>query len=211
MKHACGVVVVAFFALGFYSREAHAAAPAGQCQCNLSVIAGATGMTMTSGAARGPCGREMAPGKVGAVRATARSMASRELNASGSVAAAAAAAASSVSVQVHFSDYNPDPTINVGDTVVWSFNDFGLGHTVISVAGSAEVFDSGSRTSGTFQHTFTHAGTFNYYCIFHGFDNGDGTADGMAGTITVVAAPEPGVAAGVLAFAGIWCGRRRKR
>ncbi len=38
----------------------------------------------------------------------------------------------------------------------------------------------------TFDHAFTHVGTFWYYCQMHGFDNGDGTADGMAGTITMI-------------------------
>jgi uncharacterized protein YjdB len=37
----------------------------------------------------------------------------------------------------------------------------------------------------TFDHTFTHAGNYVYYCKIHGTDNGNGTASGMFGTITV--------------------------
>lgn len=82
-------------------------------------------------------------------------------------------------------------TIHAGDTIEWDWDtDF---HTVTSVAGSAEQFDSTFRNTGAvFSHTFNQVGTFNYYCQAHGFDNGDGTAGGMAGTIKVLAAPEPG-------------------
>jgi len=81
-----------------------------------------------------------------------------------------------------------DPTIQVGDTVHWVWDE-GF-HDVRSVNGSAEAFDSGAPTTGaTFDHTFTKAGTFTYYCSVHGNDNGNGTASGMAGTITVSAGP----------------------
>jgi len=78
-----------------------------------------------------------------------------------------------------------DAVINVGDTVHWTW-DSGL-HSVTSVAGSIESFNSGnlSAPGPTFDHTFTHAGVFTYYCDIHGFDIGDGTAGGMFGTITV--------------------------
>jgi plastocyanin len=85
---------------------------------------------------------------------------------------------------VNFS-FSPNPvTIHVGDTVhwVWDSNN----HSTTSVAGSAEQWDSGVHNSGfTFDHTFTQTGSFSYYCVIHGFDNGDGTAGGMSGTITV--------------------------
>ncbi|CAN5545476.1 hypothetical protein BH09PLA1_BH09PLA1_14100 [soil metagenome] len=79
-----------------------------------------------------------------------------------------------------------DATINVGDTVHWQW-DSGF-HSVTSVAGSAEVYNSGDLSSPgpTFNHTFTLAGVFTYYCDIHGFDNGNGTAGGMFGTITVI-------------------------
>jgi plastocyanin len=79
-------------------------------------------------------------------------------------------------------------TIHVGDTVhwVWKTSD----HSTTSVAGSAVSWDSGVHNSGfTFDVTFQKAGTFNYYCKIHGFDNGDGTAGGMAGSVIVEGAP----------------------
>ncbi len=80
-----------------------------------------------------------------------------------------------------------DPTIHVGDTVHWVTTQ-GF-HTVHSLAGSAETFDSGfMQTGNTFDHTFTVAGVYEYYCAFHGSDNGDGTASGMAGVVTVMPA-----------------------
>ena len=79
-------------------------------------------------------------------------------------------------------------TIHQGDTVEWMWQ--GGFHDVISVAGIAEQWNSGAPTGAvgtTFDHTFTHVGTFAYYCSVHGSDNGNGTAGGMSGTVTVVA------------------------
>ncbi len=82
-----------------------------------------------------------------------------------------------------------DPTISVGDTVHWVLS-AGF-HTVDSCSGMTETFNSGMMfTPGeSFDHTFTHAGVFGYYCLFHGIDNGDGTGSIMAGTVTVIDAP----------------------
>ena len=78
-----------------------------------------------------------------------------------------------------------DPIINLGDTVRWNWID-DL-HSTTSVAGIPEVWDSGVLNAGqTYDHTFTNPGTFWYFCTMHGFDNGNGTAQGMAGTVTVV-------------------------
>ncbi len=99
-----------------------------------------------------------------------------------------------------------DPVISVGDTIHWVFD--ASFHTVTSVSGSAESFNSGTifTAGATFDHTFTQAGTFQYYCAIHGFDNGNGTAGGMAGLVTVRAVPEPASALGMLLL-----GSRRRR
>jgi plastocyanin len=77
-----------------------------------------------------------------------------------------------------------DAVINVGDTVRWEFED--EGHSATSVSGIPEVWDSGVLGApASFEHTFTHVGTWHYYCQPHGVDLGNGTAAGMAGTITV--------------------------
>jgi trimeric autotransporter adhesin len=78
-------------------------------------------------------------------------------------------------------------TIHVGDTVEWVWQS--PNHSTTSVQGSAISWDSGVLNTGaTFDQTFNAAGTFNYYCKIHGFDNHNGTAGGMSGTITVVPA-----------------------
>ncbi len=86
-----------------------------------------------------------------------------------------------------------DPTINVGDTVHWIWDS--SFHSTTSVAGLAESWNSGVLSAGrptvTFDHTFSQAGSFPYYCSLHGFDNGDGTAGGMAGVVHVNAVAEP--------------------
>jgi plastocyanin len=69
-------------------------------------------------------------------------------------------------------------TIKVGTTVVWTSED-NAPHTVTADDGS---FDSGNLKKGdSFSFTFTKAGTFPYYCAYHGTAGGGG----MAGTITV--------------------------
>jgi plastocyanin len=77
--------------------------------------------------------------------------------------------------------------VKVGDTVKWTNNDNAL-HTVTSGKDSSDPnkgkdFDSGltppnalTTTGKTFQHTFTTAGTFPYFCQVH---------PGMAGTVIV--------------------------
>jgi plastocyanin len=110
------------------------------------------------------------------------------------------ATAATVTVHVFNFNFSTNPagqpiveaTINVGDTIHWEF-DAGT-HSTTSVTGSLESWDSGILSSGhTFDHTFTAAGTYIYYCKIHGSDNGNGTASGMSGMVTVQAAP-PSVA-----------------
>jgi plastocyanin len=101
-----------------------------------------------------------------------------------------------------------DPTINVGDTIRWQF-DASL-HTTTSVAGIPESWNSGSRNLGeTFDHTFTQIGSWQYYCMNHGFDMGGGMAGGMSGVVTVV--PEPASMIALGAGALVVLRRRRRR
>ena len=77
--------------------------------------------------------------------------------------------------------------VKVGDTVKWTNNDIAL-HTVTSGKDSSDPnkgkdFDSGltppnalTTTGKIFQHTFTTAGTFPYFCQVH---------PGMAGAVIV--------------------------
>jgi plastocyanin len=82
--------------------------------------------------------------------------------------------------------FAPNPvTIHQGDTVHWVWDMNNLSTT--SVAGSAETWDSGVHDAEfTFDHTFTHVGTFTYYSTTQGHDQGNGTATGMTGTIIVL-------------------------
>jgi hypothetical protein len=102
-----------------------------------------------------------------------------------------------------------DPTIPVGGTVRWHWVN-GL-HSSTSVQGIAESWDSGDQTDGDFDHTFTQAGDFPYYCDQHGFDLGNGTAGGMSG-IVHVSAPEPSATLlGGVAGCAVLALRRRAR
>ena len=73
---------------------------------------------------------------------------------------------------------NVNATINIGDTVRWTWTS--PNHTVTSLPGSTETFDSGflGPIGSTWSYTFTKAGTNPYYCEIHG-------AGSMSGTITV--------------------------
>ncbi len=83
--------------------------------------------------------------------------------------------------------YAPNPVnVKVGQTVLWT-NDDTVAHTVTSGSAgspdSGQAFDSGLTgpqalmTKGkTFQHTFTAAGEFPYYCQLH---------PAMVGTVVV--------------------------
>jgi len=90
-----------------------------------------------------------------------------------------------VTVSVVDFAFNPGPvSIHQGDTVHWVWN--GDMHSTTSVAGIAETWNSGEHDTGfTFDHTFIRTGTFAYFCSVHGHDNGNGTAGGMSGSITV--------------------------
>jgi plastocyanin len=75
------------------------------------------------------------------------------------------------SVSISGMAFNPASlTVAVGATVTWTNND-AVAHTVTSDTG---LFDSGSITAtggysggGTYNYTFTTAGTYNYHCKIH--------------------------------------------
>jgi plastocyanin len=87
--------------------------------------------------------------------------------------------------------YSPG-TVNVtiGDTVTWTWSGPDTNHSVTANAGQAESFNSdpgGPPTSAdhlpgaTFPHTFTHAGTFRYFCTVHSFMTGKVVVAGPGG------------------------------
>lgn len=76
--------------------------------------------------------------------------------------------------------YAPDTItliIGINNTVTWT-NDDSVAHTVTSTSSPAcGQFDSGRMgPGGTFSHTFTIAGTYEYHCFYHSW---------MVGTIIV--------------------------
>jgi plastocyanin len=81
-------------------------------------------------------------------------------------------------VSVNSNFYDPASlTINVGDTVVWTWA--GNMHSVTSDSG--EWPNTGLQGAGfTFNHTFNNSGSFDYHCTHH---------PGMRGTIVVSDTP----------------------
>lgn len=65
-----------------------------------------------------------------------------------------------VDVKIENSAFNPASiTISSGDTIKWTNMDSGT-HTVVGTD-----FSSGDLSSGkSYEHKFTKAGTYNYYC-----------------------------------------------
>ena len=133
------------------------------------------------------------------------------------VSAAPAMGQQTVTIDVFNNDFGDagtflhrDPTIQVGDTVRWIFVE-GV-HSTTSVTGQTETWNSGMLfPPATFDHRFTNAGTFTYYCNVHGFDLGNGTASGMQGLVIVQPVPEPGLVLVIAgAAAGLGCYARRR-
>ena len=86
--------------------------------------------------------------------------------------------------------YNPETlTVAAGTTVsfVWKGGTHTL--TSYSVSGSPTFpgVPSPGQSSGTYTYQFNTAGTYYYYCQYHGFLAGGGTsvATGMAGKVVV--------------------------
>ena len=75
--------------------------------------------------------------------------------------------------------FNPQTiTVNVGDSITWKNGD-NVEHTATADDGSFNTDDVGAGQAKTI--TFSKAGTFAYYCKYHGGPGGKG----MSGTITV--------------------------
>ena len=76
-------------------------------------------------------------------------------------------------------------TIQVGDTVQWTWASSGHSSTSGTPGHPDGLWDSGIQNVGfVFSHTFTGAGTFNDYCMPHGL------CCGMVGSVTVTTAPD---------------------
>ncbi len=104
--------------------------------------------------------------------------------AGGHASASTIAMPTGATVAIAVQDFQFAPKVgaaNVGDTVTWT-NTGATAHTVSASDGS---WDSGNLAPGaSFSHTFTAAGTVNYYCKIHGSANGAG----MAASIVIAAA-----------------------
>jgi plastocyanin len=87
--------------------------------------------------------------------------------------------ASSQTINLANISFNPkETTIKAGTTVIWMNKD-NMAHTVTA---DDKSFDSGNLNPGdTFKFTFAKAGTYHFYCRYHGGPNGQG----MSGTIVV--------------------------
>src|SRR3990170_13495 len=77
--------------------------------------------------------------------------------------------------------YDPqDITVSIGTTVKWTNNDEMI-HTVTSGTpelGPSGIFDSSILNAGSsFEHTFSSAGSVDYYCIVHPWMTGSVTAE----------------------------------
>ncbi|MBK9711232.1 MAG: cupredoxin domain-containing protein [Kouleothrix sp.] len=101
-------------------------------------------------------------------------------------AAPAPAAPAPATKNISIKDNAFDPktiTVNVGDTLTWTI----AGQNEHTVTADGGTFDSDDLKAGektTFSVTFTKAGTFAYYCQYHGGAGGIG----MSGTVVVQAA-----------------------
>jgi plastocyanin len=104
------------------------------------------------------------------------------------LASNATAATFDVDVGGNDPSFNPaDLSIQVGDTVRWTWRSVGVFHSVTSGANGTSdgLFDSGTqRDPFTFSFTFPNAGTFDYFCRPH-------YSMGMTGVVRVVGSATP--------------------
>ena len=81
-------------------------------------------------------------------------------------------------ITIQDDSFNPSTsTVSEGSTVTWNWTGANA-HNVTWVTGSPAA--SATQSAGTYQRTFTTAGTYEYYCTIHGTPTA-----GMRGTITV--------------------------
>ena len=91
-----------------------------------------------------------------------------------------AAAAATVNVSIQGFAFSPQNlTVNVGDTVVWTQNDFTT-HTVTSTASPFDLNSGNLGRTATYSHAFNSVGTFPYRCNIH---------TSMTGSVTVQTPP----------------------
>jgi len=109
-------------------------------------------------------------------------------------AAAPPAAAQVVAINIADNSFSPNKiTVPVGATVVWTHTGQ-KPHTVTADGGS---FDSAKLENGaSFKQTFAKAGTFAYFCQFHGGKGSEGMAGAIVVTAQSVAAAAPPAANG---------------
>jgi plastocyanin len=83
---------------------------------------------------------------------------------SGGNGTSASTTPAAATVEIKNYQFNPATvTIKPGEAVQWNFDDAGVAHNVIGDDG----MHTSDMTSGSYRHTFKHAGTFNYQCSLH--------------------------------------------
>jgi plastocyanin len=93
----------------------------------------------------------------------------------------------------------PNVSVAPGDTVRWTF--LSTHTTTSNVATPPEPWDSGTRSSGVFTHTFNTPGTYSYHCNIHPFMTGSVTVTLAAPTVTA-ANPSPAPPGTVITLTG---------
>ena len=74
--------------------------------------------------------------------------------------------ATTLNIDIKYPSFLPaELKIKVGDTVVWTNQD-SMSH-VLGSMGSSEIRSPILNKGMTYSHTFTTAGTFNYFCAVH--------------------------------------------
>lgn len=116
---------------------------------------------------------------------------------------AAQAAVVNVTIQDYF--FNPaDVTINVNDQILWTWNDFDL-HSSTSGANFIPdgLWESGlnAQQGFTYSHSFASAGSFPYYCSYHGFTGSVTVQTANVPPSVAITAPTNGAV-----FAAPWTG-----